>query len=84
MHVGLGYGATNEALMIGVDVLVRAPALPPSGPRSRALISQCHIQDYPIFRKEPENLLFSEFEYFGADFAADITKTASDPETQRR
>ena len=46
------------------------------------LISRCNIRNYTIFLKEPENLLFSYFEYHGADFAADAAKMAADPKTQ--
>lgn len=48
-----------------------------------AKISDCHIRNYSIFLKEPENLLFSYFEYHGEDFAADMARMAADPETQR-
>lgn len=46
------------------------------------MISQCHIRNYSIFLKEPENLLFSYFEYHGADFDADMKIMAADPVTQ--
>lgn len=48
-----------------------------------ARISACHIRNYSIFLKEPENLLFSYFEYHGTDFEADMARMAEDPETQR-
>jgi L-rhamnose mutarotase len=48
-----------------------------------AKIAECNIRNYSIFLKEPENLMFSCFEYHGADFAADMAKMAADPETQR-
>ncbi len=47
-----------------------------------AMISACNIQNYSIYLKRPENLLFSYFEYHGADFAADMAKMAADPKTQ--
>lgn len=47
-----------------------------------AMISTCNIKNYSIFLKEPENLLFSFFEYHGNDFAADMAKMAADPTTQ--
>jgi len=47
-----------------------------------AKISQCNIRNYSIFLREPENLLFSYFEYHGVNFAADGAKMAADPETQ--
>lgn len=48
-----------------------------------AKITECGIRNYTIFLKEPENLLFSYFEYHGRDFAADMARMAADPETQR-
>lgn len=45
-------------------------------------ITACHIRNYSIFLKEPENLLFSYFEYMGEDFATDMAKMAADPVTQ--
>lgn len=47
-----------------------------------ATISACGIRNYSIFLKEPENLMFSYFEYHGTDFAADSAKMAADPTTQ--
>lgn len=52
-------------------------------PMVLAKISDCHIRNYSIFLKEPENLLFSYFEYHGEDFAADMARMAADAETQR-
>lgn len=48
-----------------------------------AQIAECNIRNYSIFLKEPENLMFSYFEYHGTDFAADMAKMAADHETQR-
>ena len=48
-----------------------------------SMISQCNIRNYSIFLREPENLLFSYFEYHGDDFAADAAKMAANPETQK-
>lgn len=45
-------------------------------------ISAANIRNYSIFLREPENLLFSYFEYHGTDFAADMAKIAADPKTQ--
>ena len=42
-------------------------------------ISQCHIRNYVIYLREPENLLFSQFEYHGTNWEADATDMASDP-----
>ncbi|WVX47290.1 L-rhamnose mutarotase [Roseobacter fucihabitans] len=44
-------------------------------------ITQCHIRNYVIYLREPENLLFAHFEYHGTDWAADSAKIASDPVT---
>jgi L-rhamnose mutarotase len=52
-------------------------------PSVLAMISQCNIKNYTIFLREPENLLFSYFEYHGTDFQADAQRMAADPETQR-
>ncbi|ANH07293.1 L-rhamnose mutarotase [Shinella sp. HZN7] len=51
-------------------------------PEVLAMISACNIRNYSIFLKEPENLLFSFFEYHGGDYAADMAKMAADPKTQ--
>ena len=45
-------------------------------------ISKCHIRNYTIFLREPENLLFAYWEYHGTDFAADAAEMAADPVTQ--
>ena len=45
-------------------------------------ISACNIRNYVIYLREPENLLFSHFEYHGADWAADQAKMAADPVTR--
>ncbi len=47
-----------------------------------AMISKCNIQNYTIYLKEPENLLFGYWEYHGTDFAADAALMAQDPLTQ--
>lgn len=47
-----------------------------------AMIHQCNIRNYSIFLREPENLMFSYFEYHGVDFDADMAKMAADPRTQ--
>jgi L-rhamnose mutarotase len=44
-------------------------------------IAECNIQNYSIF--ECGELLFGYFEYHGSNFAADMSKMAADPETQR-
>ena len=48
-----------------------------------AKITECNIRNYTIFLREPENLLFSYFEYVGEDFEADMARMAADPETRR-
>jgi L-rhamnose mutarotase len=44
-------------------------------------IRQCNIRNYSIFHKD--GVLYAYFEYFGDDFAADMTKMAADPMTQK-
>ena len=51
-------------------------------PEILAKISDCNIRNYSIYLKEPENLLFSYFEYVGTDFEADMGRMAADPRTQ--
>ncbi len=51
-------------------------------PEILAKISDCNIRNYSIYLKEPENLLFSCFEYHGTDFDADMARMAADPRTQ--
>ncbi len=46
-------------------------------------ISDCHIRNYTIFLREPENLLFAYWEYHGTDFKADMAAMAADEGTQR-
>ncbi len=45
-------------------------------------IRASNIRNYSIYLKEPENLLFSYFEYIGTDFAGDMAAMAADPRTQ--
>lgn len=45
-------------------------------------IKRSNITNYTIFLKEPENLLFSYYEYLGSDYAADMAAMAADPRTQ--
>jgi L-rhamnose mutarotase len=54
-------------------------------PGVAAMITECHIRNYSIYlrRLADGNLyLFSYFEYYGDDFAADMAKMAADPVTQ--
>ena len=52
-------------------------------PAVLAKITECNIRNYSIFLKEPENLLFSYFEYIGTDYESDMAKMAADPTTQK-
>jgi L-rhamnose mutarotase len=51
-------------------------------PAVLARIAACHIKDYTIFLREPENILFATWEYHGTDYAADMAAMAADPATQ--
>lgn len=51
-------------------------------PAVLARITACHIRNYTIFLKEPENLLVAYWEYHGKDFTADMAAMAADPATQ--
>jgi L-rhamnose mutarotase len=51
-------------------------------PEVLEIIKNCNICNYSIFLREPENLLFSYFEYHGSDFAKDMARMAADPRTQ--
>ena len=51
-------------------------------PEVLEIIKNCNISNYSIFLREPENLLFSYFEYHGDDFAKDMARMAADPRTQ--
>ncbi|MFT3829139.1 MAG: L-rhamnose mutarotase [Opitutaceae bacterium] len=50
-------------------------------PEVLATIAGCGIRNYSIFHKD--FVLYSYFEYWGDDFAADMAKMAADPATQR-
>ncbi len=45
-------------------------------------LRQSNITNYSIFLKEPENLMFSYWEYRGTDFDADNAAIAADQTTQ--
>jgi L-rhamnose mutarotase len=50
------------------------------------MIGQCHIRNYSIYLRRLDDghpYLFSYFEYYGDDFAADMARMAADPTTQR-
>jgi len=51
-------------------------------PEVLAQIENSNIQNYSIFLREPENLLFGYLEYTGTDFDADMAKMAKDKKTQ--
>lgn len=51
-------------------------------PHVLAEIAKCNIRNYTIFIRQPENLLFSYWEYHGADFAADAARMAEDQITK--
>ena len=44
-------------------------------------IEECNIRNYSIFLRN--SVLYSYFEYIGADFSADMAKMAADPATQK-
>lgn len=45
-------------------------------------IKASNISNYSIYLREPENLMFSYFEYHGDDYDADMARMAADPRTQ--
>lgn len=45
-------------------------------------LSASNITNYSIYLKQPENLMFSYWEYTGDDFEADNAAIAEDPVTQ--
>jgi L-rhamnose mutarotase len=49
------------------------------------MLKECNIQNYSIHKREigGKTYLFSYLEYTGSNFAADMKKMATDPETQR-
>ncbi len=47
------------------------------------MIHACNIHNYSIFLREPENLLFSYWEYVGEDFDTDMARMAEHEPTQR-
>ena len=52
-------------------------------PEVLEMIRACNIRNYTIFLREPENLLFSYWEYVGTDFEADMARMAEHESTQR-
>jgi L-rhamnose mutarotase len=51
-------------------------------PEVLAAIKRANIENYSIFLKEPELLMFAYWEYVGADLEADMTAMAQDPAMQ--
>lgn len=51
-------------------------------PEILSMISECNIRNYTIFLREPENLLFSIYDYVGTDYEGDMAKMAADPKTK--
>jgi len=51
-------------------------------PEVLAMISACKIRNYTIFLREPENLLFAYWEYYGTSFTDDAARMAADPKTR--
>lgn len=51
-------------------------------PEVLRMIGACNIRNYSIFLRQPENIMFSYFEYHGSDFKADMARMAADPKTQ--
>lgn len=47
-----------------------------------ARLKKSNIQNFSIFLREPENLLFSYWEYTGTDFEVDVAHTKDDPRTK--
>lgn len=47
-----------------------------------ARITASNIRNFVIYLREPENLLFSHFEYHGTDWSADAARIAADPVTR--
>ena len=45
-------------------------------------IKASNISNYSIYLREPENLMFSYYEYTGTDHAGDMAAMAKDPKTQ--
>ena len=50
-------------------------------PEVLATITACNIRNYSIYLHD--DLLFSYYEYVGADFDADMRRMAADPHTRR-
>jgi len=75
MGAVIGLNADKKADYIRIHAAVWPDVL--------AMITACNIRNYSIFLKEPEDLLFSYYEYIGTDHEADMAKMAADPVTQQ-
>ena len=73
--MGIGVNPAQKAEYIKLHAAVWPDVL--------KVITACQIRNYSIFLKEPENLMFSYYEYHGHDHAADMAKMAADPVTQQ-
>ena len=51
-------------------------------PEVLKMISACNISNYSVWLKEPENLMFAQYDCHGTDHAADMARMAADPVTQ--
>ena len=51
-------------------------------PQVLARLTKSNITNFSIFLREPENVMFSYWEYTGSDFAADDAAIAADPLTK--
>jgi L-rhamnose mutarotase len=51
-------------------------------PAVRDALSEAGLTNYSIYLREPENLLFSYWEYVGEDFAADMARMLELPVIQ--
>lgn len=52
-------------------------------PDTVEILKACNIQNFSIFLREPENLLFSYWEYTGDDFQRDFELSASKEQTKQ-
>ena len=73
-------------MVIGIDPasIVEYKALHAAvWPQVLATLTAANIRNYTIFLREPENLLFSYWEYYGKNFEADMAHIAEDRTTQK-
>ncbi|HWJ75739.1 MAG TPA: L-rhamnose mutarotase [Kaistia sp.] len=47
-----------------------------------ALLSAAGVRNYTIYLREPENLLFGTWEYYGEDWPADAARLGQEPAVQ--